>query len=404
MKCFCYVVILLLSACSHSDVPILPVVPKLAVCHTDALPDQAAPTNWKKIRVDESVVGTGDYLLGISGERIYAGGTQPEIRLQDKRAKLESIWADRVDWSVYQYTASNKSAGMSVYFDGDAKGDQHICRIENEELSNVIYSDNEDEIEPESVDLKLVGVEQLRYDMNGLLLAVESKYWNEEGKRWEARPANCYQHTTAGNLASVAFVESGSCSVLAPKDIQTRYVYGADNHLLRIISKEIRSEMGKEQYEQVEYPMIDVYDTAGKLSAEYRVDVSGTPFRKLRAPATASSNIRDTWVMEDPPRDFIFTDNWNRNWVIVSVPADQKIDYYSMELPGLNTLAKGKTNKQGLVKIKKSADAIRQALYQLDTVVAFYSEGQVFVLTPAVGAELWNSCLNPENTTREACP
>ena len=189
-----------------------------------------------------------------------------------------------------------------------------------------------------------------------------------------------------------------------PVDSHTRFVYDSDERLIRKVFSEAQLELVDGQYQKVPHPVVQVFDVPGKLPAEYRETAERTPYRKKIVPATASSNIRDTWVMDDPSRNFIFTDNGHRDWAIVAVPANEETGYYGIELPEMTKLAKGKTDKRGLVNIGKAGPAIRKALHQPDTVVAFYSDGQVFILTPPVPAEVWQRCQNSEATTREACP
>ncbi len=400
MKRFLPILVLALMACSQT--------PANTVCATDASADQPAPKHWKKYRVKAEVAGSGEYLLGINGERVLAGAALPELVLKEGRAILEEVWPNRVDWAVYQHTARADEAVVSVYFDSDKTGRQHLCRIESEDRAlRFPVADGGDEpaeSQPVLGKLAIVEVEQFRYDAESRLLAIERKILDDEGKGLQARPASCFQYTLAGNVQSLAEVAGGDCRQATPADSHTRFVYGSDERLIRKIFSEAQLELVDNQYQKVPHPVVQVFDVAGKLLAEYRETAERTPYRKKIVPATASSNIRDTWVMDDPPRNFIFTDNGHRDWAIVAVPANEETSYYGIELPEMTKLAKGKTDKRGLVNIGKSAPAIRKALHQPDTVVAFYSEGQVFILTPAVSAEDWQKCQSSEAATRDACP
>ena len=399
MKRLLAIVVLALLACSQA--------PATSVCATDSDVGEPAPKHWMKYRVSAEVAGTGEYLLGVDGERVLAGPALPEVRQQGAQAVLGKVWLNRVDWSAYQYTASGDQPGMSVYFDADKSGRRHLCRIENDEQAGLVYGNDEDgqgapQFNPAST--RVVEVEQFRYDSNSRLIAIERRGRDDAANGWQVRPASCFLHTDAGSVKALAEVPGGDCRSAIPADFHTSYVHDAEGRLVRKIFSEPQLEMVDGQYANVLHPVVQVFDTAGRLAAEYRETAERTPYRKAIVPATASSNIRDTWVMEDPPRNFVFTDNWNRDWTIVAVPAKEEVGYYAMELPELKTLAKGKTSKSGLVNIGKSGPAIRKALYQPDTVLAFYSEGQVFILTPPVSTEVWQRCQSVDASRRDVCP
>ena len=122
MKRFLPIVVLALMACSQT--------PANTVCATDVSADHPAPKHWKKYRVEAEVAGSGEYLLGINGERVLAGAALPELVLKEGRAILEAVWPNRVDWAVYQHTARADEAVVSVYVDSVLTGRLHVCRIE----------------------------------------------------------------------------------------------------------------------------------------------------------------------------------------------------------------------------------------------------------------------------------
>ena len=400
MKRFLLIVVLALMACSQT--------PANTVCATDVSADQPAPKHWKKYRVKAEVAGSGEYLLGTNGDRVLAGVALPELILKEGRAILDEVWLNRVDWPAYQHTARADEAVTAVYFDSDKTGRQHLCRIESEDRAlrfpGADGADEQVESQPVLSQLQIVEAEQFRYDPDSRLLAIERKILDEQGKGLQSRPASCFQYTAAGNVKSLTEVAGGDCRQATPADSHTRFVYDSDERLIRKIFSEPQLELVDGQYQNVPHPVVQVFDGAGKLLAEYRETAERSPYRKKIVPATASSNIRDTWVMDDPPRNFIFTDNWYRDWVIVVVPANEETGYYGIDVPEMTKLAKGKTDKRGLVNLGKSAAAIRKALHQPDTVVAFYSDGQVFILTPAVSAEDWQKCQSSDAVTRDACP
>jgi len=393
-----------LSFCAHGHA---------VVCDTDTVPGGTLPSHWQAYRVAASVVDAGSYLLGLAGERVLVGvETVPGARQGGTRVRVDETWVDRVDWAAHQFTVRVNEPVATLYFDTDRVGKRRFCRIETQELvrPEVIDDDDENDGKPtvlQHAELQLSEIARHRYDANDQLVAVDPFYLDEESKTWKiGLYATCFQHTAAGNLASIASVTL-DCEKLKQEDIHTRYVYDVQDRLLRTIYSEFRTEMENGQSARVRHPVVDVFDDRGELIAIYKEDVDRSPYRWPRMPATQSGVLDDVWALDNNRPNFQWLDFGNVRragvkWEVRAAPTNEALSRYGRDEWLL--VAKGVTNKKSMVDFGVYKKAVQAALQDARKVVIFTADQRSILLVPEVGKAVWQSCQNFENNTPVACP
>lgn len=390
-----------------------------ALCQPANDPTGAAPAHWSKWQISASYMNYGSILLGIRGERI-AVQDEPKFIIKERKVQLEPIWADQVDWALYQHLSKQTLAKFVLYFDTDGQGNQRLCRIEEQDITDdyrerVQVQEDKDlpVTPPTTADLQAIHRQQWLYDANNRLLTYEQMHLDDESKRWQTSSRSCYRYNPAGAITLIAKPEGRACNEIAPQDIQAQFVYDATGHLLRSITSNPNMESTPSGYSWVNHPIVILYDQDGKPKATYREDSANQPYRAPNI--DLDKYARNTWSIRDASAlNFAWHEEGfkmsGRSWQIVTIPtaALQEEDSVSFFLYSAtdnpHMLAKGKTDSNGVVNMGKDRNKVWLALQDSTKLTFFVSGTRAYLLTKQINQQSWLSCLNPARNALTDCP
>jgi hypothetical protein len=240
------------------------------------------------------------------------------------------------------------------------------------------------------------------------VLGYETLHLDDERERWEAWSSQCVAYDQKDAVLSLSRPASNRCTDVQPKDVVARYVHGSDGRLLRSIESEIRMERREGEYQNVAHPTVLIHDRTGVLKARYQEDERMRLYRLPDAPELSehgrmnvavidTSSALDKLVIHDPDVAP------SMKWRIATVPRGAK--HLFDHLYGLTPpLAQGRIGKSGKVVLTASErQSLWQAMHQDDQIVVLHGSDPV-VLAPGVSSAQWQACINPEETSAEACP
>lgn len=390
-----------------------------ALCQPGSDPTQAVPTHWTARQISTSYMDYGSVLLGINGERV-AILNEPKTIIKDRKVQLEPVWADQVDWALYQHLSKQELARFVLYFDTDSQGKLRLCRIDELELSDAYRERADTQADkklsvtpPSAADLQATYRQQWFYDASNNLLAYEQMNLDDERKRWQTTSLSCYQYNPAGAITLLAKPEGRACNEITPQDIQQRFVYDTADHLLRSITGTARMERLQNQYDMAIRSVVTIYAEDGSPAATYQEDSSNQPYR---APSVDVRKFaRDIWSIRDAAAlSFAWRDEGfkmsGRSWQIVAIPtaALQEEDSVSFSLysptDNPHMLAKGKTDSNGLVNMGKDRNKVWQALQDPAKQTFFVSGTRAYLLTRQIDQQTWRNCQNPAKNAPTDCP
>lgn len=389
------------------------------LCQPASNPSQSAPAHWTVRPISASYMNYGSVLLGIRGERV-AIQDDPQIIIKDRKVQLEPVWADRVDWALYQHLSKLELAKFVLYFDTDSQGKQRLCRIEERDITDDYRERARAQADkdlpvtpPTATDLQTTRRQQWLYDANNQLLANEQMNLDDESKHWQTSSRSCYQYNPAGAITLIAKPEGRACNAIAPQDIQTQFVYDATGHLLRKITGGPNLESTQSGYNWVNHPIVILYDHDGKPKTTYREDSANQPYRAPNI--DLDKYARNTWLIRDAAAlNFAWHDEGfkmsGRNWQIVAIPSaalqEDNSAIYSLYRPTDNPhiLVRGKTDSNGLVNMGKGRNKVWQALQDPAKQTFFVSGTRAYLLTKQINQQTWLNCQNPAKNTLADCP
>ena len=380
-----------------------------SACHSHDGAAGDAPAHWVRHRVASDLLEPGLHLLGRNGERVRVASDRPDVMLRPDGAQTLMPWPERVDWRVYQ-DGSPDTLGTMMYFDRGPDGTPKLCRIETttwrEPEESHDQADGRSSVVPAAQLMQPAERMQWIYDPGGRLSGFETLQWDPSGGRWQASDARCFQRNDQGAVRAVADLQEAGCAAVDwRRDVREAYTYDDSGRLLRKLFREARMEDGSKGYTLVEHPVVHVYGADGALRAIYTEDAQARPYRLPHVALLRSDRSYSVWVLDKTRLTFQWSDTGfpaaERPWQIVSLHEDEVSPYEGRS----KTLAKGRTDKKGIVKSARAeADAIWQAMQNPSRLTAFVSAGIEALLVPQVAPALWNACRDPDQTSETACP
>ena len=327
-------------------------------------------------------------LLALDGSRIRSW--LPGVTIDTGERALATIWAERVDWSVYAAAPDARIGVTMLRWESAPDGRQHLCGIARYSAGAVheARASGKAALPPPDAETRFY------YDAAGRLTGYEERSRAWDGRR--NRPARyCLRYDTHGWLA-----ELGANDCAAPSRPMTRYVHDAAGRLLRTISYQDKSE---DAFEVV------THDAQGRRAQRYlrqRTAWADGP-AVLGLPYRASADPYASLVLPGPAWEAPELDSYNYDWAIVQPKktAEGVASIYAAKRDPSQILAQGNSGDQRrFIMTAAQRKRIWEAAGKTPGGVQWlWAPGQTYTLLQAMPAAEWASCIDPENRNANAC-
>jgi hypothetical protein len=391
-----------------------------ALCQAPASRDLAPAAHWQRVHPDPKKVDVGARLLGLDGSRIEVmPQIEPYAQAREQRMVLGPVWASRVDWSVYHRPTEAEGVGPVLYFDKDARGALQLCRYETREFVPTSDVDQgADEASPDETDVedkphrtRSSRIEQLHYDSQERLSAIETREWDDEKKRWAAVETVCLTYAPEG-WASGRFKTRGDCLTGKREPVGDEiYVHTKDGQLLRSIVTEAHLNLSDPDDPRSLNKRVTIYSADGSAEATYDLGEGDKAHRRpimkdaLHREVRAIWSIRSVADLSKPGGLPMRSQADKARWELHAVPRDTPsfTDHLRGKRPA--ALAQGTSGPRGeIVNTPAQAQLIWRALQDTRQLVVFTNGYETYLWLPLVKPEVWRACIDARRNTRADCP